>query len=160
MTTALRSRLTRHSRWPRGSRESNSTEEPSSSQSQPPSEPPPPSTAELTATAVKLIVSETSCTSDHAKHTLSFIAKRLAEARDCGGTCWMDHSQALCGQYQTFRQVIPHGMPSSAGSAHEAIERALLDSAHGEFGIRHDGDGEDEGGFVFCSVEICISRVR
>ena len=59
--------------------------------------------------------------------------------------------------YAIFDQVIPHGAMAEPGSAHDAIEKALLDSLKNEVGLVHDlrrSSGRDS--CEQCEVRICL----
>ena len=110
--------------------------------------------------AVKAIVRETGCSSKHAVATLAWIESFVKRSRlSSYRTQFPTDGQLGSPQYATFDKVVPHGAFSKSGSAHEAIERALLDPAQDEFSLVHDMRDE-YGSPRFCQVQVCLGVMR
>jgi hypothetical protein len=89
--------------------------------------------------AVDRIVDESACTRREAWLTLGFIRVLMWRSRRSrNGQQQISWFFAQNEPYSIFDAVIPHNQDSADGSAHRAIEDALLKHRRGEFAIRHE----------------------
>lgn len=106
--------------------------------------------------AVDRIVAETGCSRNTAKKTIHWIGGFVERARASEYYTQYPTAGQLCSPlYVVFDKVIPHGKPSKPGSAHEAIERALLDPSCDEFSLRHDMESRE-----YCAVDILVGQMH
>src|SRR5579871_3385228 len=106
------------------------------------------------------IVRETQCSTAHAVSTLDWIEGFIDRARRAGYRVQLPTTdQMATPQYRTFEAIIPHGASSHPGSAHEAVERALLDPSRDEFSLVHN-QTDEPGTRHFCTVQVCIGVMR
>lgn len=112
--------------------------------------------------AVKKVVDETGCKPGEAHamivNWLSPIVKRALAST--GKTAYPTDSEMFVGRfhgatqqtrsYEIFDQVMPHGESSKPGSAHEAIEAALLDPSKDQYALTHDQLGPERKHCALC----------
>jgi hypothetical protein len=105
------------------------------------------------------IVDETGCSRDDAFTAILFIEDMVALARggercNTPGTHHLTASEMAGTGYRIMDDIMPHGENAKPGSAHAAVERAILGSD--EYAIVHDnptGKPED------CVVSVTIRRM-
>lgn len=110
--------------------------------------------------AVKKIVEEafdeTGCTEADAKAAITWL-NRYVEAARVDDYAWQfpctDDMQGI--EYKILDVVMQHGAVATAGSAHEALQNALLDPSKGELTLLHD-DRDEEGTPTYCSFQVAI----
>ena len=105
--------------------------------------------------AIDAIVSEAGCTYKEADSTLSWISRFVTEARECDYVVIHPDDDDMSGrEYEIFDLVVPHDGTAQPGSAHKAIEEALLDPSKDEFALSHSQI--TRGNREYCNVEVCI----
>lgn len=120
----------------------------------------PASPAELRARAIEAIVRENGCTEAEAESTLRWINGYVVASR-CRRyrTMYPSDSKLRSKEYRIFDSIIPHGATSAPGSAHQAIENALLDRTRDEVTIMHDQRDELDSP-RYCTVQVCLAVIR
>jgi hypothetical protein len=114
----------------------------------------------LREAAIQAIRTETGCSIRHARVTLDWINNFVVRARMADYRHQYPTDDQMCTpQYRTFDAVIPHGQSSQPGSAHEAIEKAVLDPNRDEFSLLHD-QRDDIGSPRYCTVQVCLGVLR
>ena len=105
--------------------------------------------------AISAIVNETGCSQRDAEAAVSLIEEWVNDARKNGYEWVLPTDRQLRSKaYQIFRQVIPHGAAAKPGSAHAAVENAVLRGP--EFSFRHDMQGTGEE--VYCGVCVYLDH--
>jgi hypothetical protein len=108
--------------------------------------------------AIDAIVRETHCSRDLASSTLRWIEDLVVEARKSGQPRqYPSSAQMHSEQYGVFEQVMPHGTIAAPGSAHAAIEAAVLDPSRDEFGLRHENRDDATAARTYCHVTVEMS---
>ncbi len=108
--------------------------------------------------AIRAIILETACLWEEAESTLDWINRFVVEARDYGYPVLHPTDDQMSGrEYKIFDLVVPHDGTAKPGSAHKAIEEALLDPSKDEFAIRHFQ--LERGGHEYCNVEVCVNTL-
>ncbi len=118
--------------------------------------------AELSESAIVLIVAETGCSLRLASEAFVFAEGIVKGARrNIGYTYHPKEDEMDTEAYRIFVKVVPHGKPSAPGSAHEALERALLRDENNEYAIRHDRVSGRKGTKPsYCQVKVLIGSMR
>lgn len=117
--------------------------------------------------AVDKVVAESDCTPAEAKTMITdWLVPILERSREDGGgmTYVYDEemfdgnhgSTALTRSYKIFDKVMSHGQGSTPGTAHEAIEKAVLKPELNEFSLIHD---QTDGRVQHCYVATHIGAV-
>lgn len=108
------------------------------------------------AIAVDKTVAESGCTPAEATTMIDvWLRKILNRTRTANThTVWLSDGEMFVGythgarqktrSYQIFEAVIPHDQVSAEGSAHQAIEDAILDPSRDEFSLYHHQTGEEQ----------------
>lgn len=106
------------------------------------------------ATAVNLIAIEAGCSRRRAWMTLLWIWSLVWQARRHD---YAERRMTMVTQwvfpYRQFDVVIPHDSVAAPGSAHQAIENALLNHQRGELNIRHENNG-------YCAFRLLTGRYQ
>jgi hypothetical protein len=89
---------------------------------------------------------------------LNYMRHVVAEVRRYDGTPFRPYDEDIETVYDTLDAVMPHGQISTPGSAHDLLERHLLDPARGELGIMHDR--AEDGELVYCAVTVTLNIQR
>lgn len=105
-------------------------------------------------TALQAIVTETGCTPVEAEACYGLAARFVDGARTGGGIMHPDDADMSGREYVLFDKVVPHDAEAAPGSAHEALQVALLDPTKGEQTILHSDLGTPPR--RFCSVIIHV----
>lgn len=112
--------------------------------------------------AVKLIVKECAdidCTEKDAEQAYAWINQLVEEAREEGyAFVYPNEDELNSRSYEIFDLIMSHGEHSTPGSAHAAVETALLDRTQGEAFLRHDQ--LERGGHLYCTVQVIVEIVR
>lgn len=116
--------------------------------------------------AVDKVVAESDCTPAEAETMITdWLMPIVERSRRTGGTAYPSDSEMFVGgygstestrSYAIFDQVMPHGEASAPGSAHEAIEKVVLDPSRDEYGLIHDQTGDRQ---RHCTVTTKIGTV-
>lgn len=103
--------------------------------------------------AIERIMVEAECTRYEAMKTIAWVKKFVCAARrDNYATQYPTDEQLDSGEYGIFDAIMPHGAGAQPGSAHEALEKLVLDPTRDEYSLRHNMDGQG-----YCEVDILIS---
>lgn len=86
---------------------------------------------------------------------LNYMRHVVAEVRRYDGTPFRPYDEDIESVYGTLDAVMPHGQISTRGSAHDLLERHLLDPSRGELGIMHDR--AEDGELVYCAVTVTLN---
>lgn len=106
------------------------------------------------------IVNQTGCTRSLAGRTINWIDSFVRCARANSYATQFPTTQQLRSQeYRVFDAIVGHGQTSTEGSAHDLIERHLLDPARDEFSLFHDMRDE-VGSPNYCQVQVCTGVMR
>lgn len=106
--------------------------------------------------AIDAIVRETNCTRYEAEKTLEWINQFVTASRKHSyQSVYPSKIQMRTREYAIFDQIMPHGAASAPGSAHKAIETALLDPTRNEYTLLHDRRDEEHSP-AFCTVQVCL----
>lgn len=115
--------------------------------------------ADPRALAIEAMVRETGCTHPEAEKTLTWIEQFVEASRKSAyESVYPTEDQMCTREYEIFDQIMPHGAASTPGSAHQAIEAALLDLTRNEFTLLHDRRDELHSP-AFCTVQVCLCVV-
>ena len=116
--------------------------------------------------AVDKVVAESDCTPAEAKTMITdWLTPIVERSRRTGGTAYPYDSEMFVGgygstentrSYAILDRVMPHGEASTPGSAHEAIEKVVLDPSRDEYGLIHDQTGDTQ---RHCTVTTMIGTV-
>lgn len=112
--------------------------------------------------AVERIVAETGCRVKRAKAMLTWLNGLLDRARRSHNGVAFPTDQEMGGRnYQLFDRIMDHGAVAAVGSAHEALQTALLNPGNGELTITHDqmnefGQRAKPGQALYCTVQIGV----
>lgn len=105
----------------------------------------PPPAPDDTAIAISRIVAETGCTEQEATAGLEFIADMAQRARvgtrtcvDEPGTHHLTTKEMRRPGYRVMDLIMEHCERAKPGSAHEAVQNVVLDTAAGERALIHD----------------------
>lgn len=106
--------------------------------------------------AVDKIVAETSCTPQEAASCLGWISG-FVEAARCTNYSWQypTTGQMAGRDYEIFDKIMEHGAVAAPGSAHEAVQAAVLDPSRDELTLTHD-DRDEFGSPRYCTVQVAI----
>ncbi len=86
---------------------------------------------------------------------LNYMRHVVSSVRRSDGRAFRPYDEDIESVYDTLDAVMPHGQISTPGSAHDLLERHLLDPSRGELGIMHDR--AEEGELVFCAVTVTLN---
>lgn len=112
--------------------------------------------------AVDRVVAETHCTPDEAKSMMRWLGRLLDRARQAPGQIVFPRSKEMWGRdYRVFDAVMGHDAVAPVGSAHEALQNALLYPSVGELTIGHAqrnefGEVAAPGERLYCTVTIGV----
>lgn len=107
--------------------------------------------------AIRLTMAETGCTEKQAADMIKWLDVYVRRARRTNyRSQYPTDGSMRTDEYRLFEQVIPHGATSREGSAHEAIERALLNPSMDEYTITHEGR-DDAHSPRYCQIQVAIS---
>lgn len=103
--------------------------------------------------AVERIMAEAECTRREALLTINWVKRFVHAARKNDyATQYPTDRQLDSTEYYIFDAIMPHGAGAQPGSAHEALEKAVLDPRRDEYSLRHEMNGEG-----YCEVDILVS---
>ncbi|MFZ1811982.1 MAG: hypothetical protein WAU02_00445 [Candidatus Saccharimonadales bacterium] len=107
-----------------------------------------------------LIMAEAGCTRSNAGNVLKWIDGLVKRARAARyGLVYPTAEELRSRNYAIFDQIMPHGEASKPGSAHEAVERFLLNPSRDEIGLIHDmTDTPDNPSY--CTVRVSLGVMR
>lgn len=90
---------------------------------------------------------------------MQLVDEFVEEARTNYNRVYPSTEQLRSPGYRVFHLVIPHGQRvAPPGSAHAAIEDAVLDRARGELSLHHDM--RPNGQYTHCGVYIDVNAVN
>lgn len=118
--------------------------------------------------AINLIIKETGCTRVLAEQALGWMRNRVKETRRLQNknVFSIGHSRIVLptnGQmtgpvYKIIDLIMPHGKFATPGTAHAAVEAAVIDRSKDEFALRHAQLDVDH--VQYCTVEVCVEVVH
>lgn len=115
---------------------------------------------DLRAVAIEAIVRETDCSRKLAKRSIRWINGYVIQSREHGHRAVFPSQRRMnMREYTIFDSIMKHGTTSKPGSAHRAVEDALLDRSKGELTIMHDNQ-YGSGVARYCGVQVCTTAIR
>ena len=109
------------------------------------------------AAAVQAIMQEVGCTEALASSTVDWIAVQVAQARTAQYHTAFPTATAMAQpEYRVFDQVMQHDATAQPGSAHEAIQAALLDLSRNETTLLHTDRADAPDSPRYCQVQIGV----
>ena len=108
--------------------------------------------------AVELIVAETDCTERKARAFVSSMKDNLANVTKAGDTVWYMPVVWLNKYHDILEGIAPDDTRSASGSAHAALEMAVLDGAKGQMGLVHSQ--RERGNHQYCTVDVVVEVVQ
>ena len=112
------------------------------------------------AEVLDAIVAEAQCDRGEAGNALAWITDIVDRVRASDYTTYYPKNRQMRGRnYQVFDAIIQHGQASQPGSAHEMVERFVLDPTRDETALFHD-NRDEEGSPNYCSVQVALGVIR
>ena len=106
------------------------------------------------------IISETGCSRSQAGNALTWITDIVEQARADGYMTYYPTERQMGGRnYRIFDAIMQHGQVSAPGSAHDLVERIVLDPSKDETGLLHD-QRDEPGSPAYCTVQVAIGVIR
>lgn len=111
------------------------------------------------AHAIDQVALEARCTPAEARNLLEWIRSIVHEARRTDYQPQLPTTSDMSGRtYLILDHIMPHASRSRPGSAHAALEAALLDQNRGELAIMHDNRSAGAEMPLHCEVEVIVLR--
>lgn len=100
---------------------------------------------------------ETGCTERVARGTVSWVGELVERARQggCDSVVFPTDAEMATTAYRIFDRIAPHGCTATPGSAHAAVEAAVLDPARDETGLVHEQRERR-----YCEVRVVVGVMR
>lgn len=109
---------------------------------------------------LKAIMTETSCTKSQAGNALTWIIGMVESIRDKAYATHYPSEREMRGRnYYLFDTIMQHGQASTPGSAHDMVERFVLDPSREETALFHD-NRDEVGSPSYCSVQVAVGVIR
>lgn len=109
---------------------------------------------------VAAIQAETKCSRVEAFNMIQWVEGFVKRSRQGGYVTQYPTARQMAGRnYQVFDAIMPHGQASTPGSAHQLLERLILDSTRNETSLWHDRRDEP-GSPAYCTVQVALGVIK
>ena|GEM_PF-2887322 len=120
----------------------------------------PTSSPNLREQAIRAIQRETDCSHRQAKRLINWLDQLIHKTRKYNyESYYLTDLELMSPSYELFDTVIPHDQVSTRGSAHELLEKLLLDPTKGELGFTHQMR-DQHGELTYCNFCVNTTAVR
>lgn len=102
-----------------------------------------------------------SCTAGQAKAMVMWVKGFVNRARTAHyATQYPTTRQMRTPEYRIFDAIMPHGQAATEGSAHDLLQRHVLDPRRDEISLLHDRQHDAPGSPEYCTVQVALSVIR